>query len=163
MEQNGKLFGYGYRVHALVNADAEALVAVHIMPANENDASQWNALWKISQKNVNWDHVGWFTADKAYDTETVRNTFNNRSVQLAVPAANTPKRLPHGGLRGTKARVYKKRTSVERFFRMPQRFFSLHRWESRDSLERASGFSSRASPPSLLRGPIARPVGSRAA
>lgn len=39
--------------------------------------------------------------------------------------ANTPTRLKYGGFKGERARVYRKRTSVERFFSMLKSFFGL--------------------------------------
>lgn len=128
LEQDGKTLGLGYRLHALVDAETGAPLALHVNLANENDVSQWPALFELSKKSIDWDKVGWFVADKGYDASTVRMSFEKRNVQVVIPAANTPKDLPQGGFTGDRARIYKKRTSVERFFSMFKRFFSLKHW-----------------------------------
>lgn len=126
--EEGKLLGYGYRVHVVVDADAELPIAVHVMPANLPDVTQYVTLHKIVEATVGWNNVGWFTADKGYDSAGVRLAFARRTTRVVIPAANTPRDLKAGGFHGTQARVYKKRTGVERFFSLLKRFLSFDRW-----------------------------------
>lgn len=124
----GKLMGFGYRVHVVVDADAELPIAVHMMGANLPDVTQFATLFGIVESTVGWNNAGWFTADKGYDAGSVRTAFTNRTTQVVIPAANTPRDLKAGGFRGPRARVYKKRTGVERFFSLLKRYLSFDRW-----------------------------------
>lgn len=128
VEQDRKILGLGYRVHVLVDADAQAPLSVVVTRANVNDATAWPRLYETSKNCVDWTRVGFFTADKGYDNAEVRQTFATLQVETVIPASNTPRDLRAGGFNGTRARVYRKRTSVERFFSMLKRFFNLHRW-----------------------------------
>ena len=125
VEQEGKILGFGYRIHVLVDATRGLPVAVHVSRADTNDASEWDALYKASRGTIGWGKVLWFTADKGYDVAHVRESLEPWDAQLAIPAANTPARLKYGGFKGERARVYRKRTSVERFFSMLKSFFGL--------------------------------------
>lgn len=128
--EDGKLIGYGYRIHALVDADSELPVTVHVTRANKNDVSQWPVTFEKSREHdgVDWTRVGFLAGDKAYDSATVRDSFKTYQTRVVAPPANTPKRLAKGGLKGLEAEVYEERTSVERFFAQLKGFFSLRRW-----------------------------------
>lgn len=126
-EEDGTILGYGYRLHVLVDADAEVPVVVKITRANVNDVTMFPALFQAGKKTFGWDKVGWFTGDKGYDATDVRAPFNTYSTQVAIPARGTPDDLKAGGFRGVAARVYKKRTAVERFFSKFKSVFALCR------------------------------------
>lgn len=147
--EEGKLLGLGYRVHVVVDADAELPIAVHVMPANLPDITQYATLHKIVEDTVGWNNVGWFTADKGYDAGSVRQAFANRMTRVVIPAANTPRDLKAGGFHGTQARVYKKRTGVERFFSLLKRFLNFDRWGI-TSLKRVRKWTTLAAIASLL-------------
>lgn len=114
--EDGTILGYGYRLHVLVDADAEVPLAVKVTLANVNDVTMFPALFEEGKRNFDWSIVGWFTGDRGYDAASVREPFTTYATQVAIPGSNTPCDLPAGGLQGTAAKVYKKRTSVERFF-----------------------------------------------
>lgn len=158
--EEGKLLGLGYRVHVVVDADAELPMAVHVMPANLPDVTQYATLHRIVENTVGWNNVGWFTADKGYDAGNVRMAFANRTTRVVIPAANTPRDLKAGGFHGVQARVYKKRTGVERFFSLLKRFLSFDRWGI-TGLERVRKWTTLAAIASILIQLANRALGNR--
>lgn len=125
LESGKKILGYGYRLHVLAEGKHGLPLAVHVTKANVNDADAWPDLYQASRAGVDWAKTAWFTADKGYDTTGVRKTLRPWSLDAVIPAANTPKGVKAGGFTGRRARVYKKRTGVERYFALFKSFFSL--------------------------------------
>lgn len=126
--KDGKVLGYGYRVHVLVDANVGLPLAIHLTPANHNDAAEFPSVYEASLASVDWTRIRHFAGDKGYDTTGVRATIARWDTDPVIPAANTPDALPNGGFTGRRAQAYRKRTSVERFFSMLKGFFQLLRW-----------------------------------
>lgn len=127
-EEDGKILGYGYRLHLLVDATREAPIAAHVTPANSNDGKEFPTLFQAGARVLDWNHARWLALDAGYDSTEVRAILHPFDVEAVIAPANLPKRVRHGGFTGQRANAYDKRTSVERFFAMLKSFFGLHRW-----------------------------------
>ena len=127
-EEDGKILGYGYRLHLLVDAKREAPIAATVTRANVLDAKEFPTLFQKAKNVVNWDHVRWLALDAGFDQTDVRTVLHPYDVEAVIAPANLPKRVRRGGFTGARAKAYDKRSSVERFFAMLKSFFGLHRW-----------------------------------
>lgn len=129
-DKDATVLGYGYRLHAIVDARSELPVAVHVTRANSNDVGTWPELFKKARAGtaVDWSHVGYLVGDKAYDSSTVRGSFTNYATRVVTPPANTPEDLPQASLSDELQAVYDERGAVERFFSRIKGVASLARW-----------------------------------
>lgn len=126
-EDDGKILGYGWRIHALVDATAEVPIAVHVTPANVNDAPAFPDLMQTAQA-VNWNRTRFLVLDSGYDDTTVRNALRPYEVDPVIHPKNLPPRVKAGGFKGGRRKAYRKRSAVERFFATLKSFFQMHHW-----------------------------------
>lgn len=126
--EEGVIVGYGYRIHALVDATAEVPIAVVVTKANVNDAKALPSLVAQAAGSVDWNRARHFVLDAGYDEASVRDRFAPYDVDLVIHPRNLPPGVKHGGFKGERKQAYKKRTSVERFFNILKSFFDLQRW-----------------------------------
>lgn len=126
--QDGKVLGYGYRVHVLVDAASELPVTVHVTRANVHDVTAWPEVHRASRGRVDWDRVQDLVGDAAFDAAVVRTSLRGKRVRVVTPPTNLPDRLPSPGLSAELEEVYRQRDAVERFFAMMKGFFRLDRW-----------------------------------
>ena len=126
--KEGIVVGYGYRIHALVDATAQVPLAVTVTRANVNDAKALPDLVEKASAVVDWNRARFLALDSGYDETPVRELFKPYDVDLVIHPRSLPKGLKYGGFRGARRTAYKKRTGVERFFAVLKSFFDLQRW-----------------------------------
>lgn len=126
--KDGKVLGYGYRLHLLVDTHHEAPLVATVTRANALDAKEFPTLFQRSKAILDWNRVRWLGLDAGYDQTRVRQVLDPYEVEAVIAPANLPKGVPHGGFTGHRAHAYAKRTAVERFFSMLKSFFGLHHW-----------------------------------
>jgi len=129
-DEDTTVLGYGYRIHAIVDVRNKLPVAVHVTRAHNNDVGTWPTLFEIAKAGdaVDWTRVGYLVGDRAYDSATVRGSFDTHTTCVVTPPANTPEDLPEASLSDELSEVYEERTSVERFFSRVKSVASLARW-----------------------------------
>lgn len=129
VEKGGKTLGFGYRVHVVVDADAELAACAIVTPGNVVDSVAWPEVLREGRECVPWELVAFFAADSGYDTVAVRASLATfRGLRVLIEPQRLPPGVEWGGFRGRDAAMYAKRSGVERFFSMLKRFLSLHRW-----------------------------------
>lgn len=92
--KDGKVLGYGYRVHVLVDATIGLPLAVHLTSVNHNDAAEFPHVYEASLDAVDWTRTRYFAAAKGYDTTGVRTTLARWDPDPVIRPPTRPTRCP---------------------------------------------------------------------
>ena len=113
---------YGYKIHAVVDVFTELPVALTITKASTHDSTQFNRLYAEVKAYDTRFPTRVYTADKAFDASSIRQTLLKDNIQPIVKASAV-KITPHYPLWFLEK--YRKRTSVERFFSRLKEYLDL--------------------------------------
>lgn len=122
--QNGgtqKELFFGYKLHAIVDAETEIPVAVKIIPANTNDKKLFPCLYNFVKESFQMQFLAKFIADAQYHSWKIRTTLRNDNL---VPV------IPFSGNRWQKTENpkdpdYGKRWAVEHLFSRLKEMFGM--------------------------------------
>jgi len=115
---------YGYKIHVIVDVNTELPIAFSITKANAHDSTQFPVLYtKIKAYKTRFP-TRFYTADKAFDSISIRKPLLNDEVKPIIKASKTrvKPQYPEWFLE-----KYKKRVSVERFFSRLKEYLDLKR------------------------------------
>lgn len=113
---------YGYKIHVIVDTYTELPVTLSVTKANVHDSKEFARLYRNIKNYKTRFPTRFYTADKAYDSSSIRKTLFRDNVTPIVKASKTwikpryPKRF---------LKKYVKRVSVERFFSRLKEFLDL--------------------------------------
>jgi hypothetical protein len=82
---------YGYKVHLLIDAEAELPIGVRITPGNPHDSGMYIPLIRAAKKNLELDNVIAVFADGAYDDPALRKE-TKKTLGCELYAAINPRR-----------------------------------------------------------------------
>jgi transposase len=113
---------YGYKIHAIVDINSELPIAIVVTEADVHDSTQFKPLYQKMKNYVTCFPTKFFIADKAYDASYIRKILQKDDIRPVIKAAHTPfePQYPIWFYE-----LYKKRTSVERFFSRFKDFLDL--------------------------------------
>jgi transposase len=113
---------YGYKIHISVDVNTELPVTLSVTKANVHDSKEFARLYQNIKNYKTCFPTRFYTADKAYDSSSIRKTLLGDDVTPVIKASKTqikpryPKRF---------LKKYVKRVSVERFFSRLKEFLDL--------------------------------------
>jgi hypothetical protein len=113
---------YGYKIHVTVDVNTELPVTLCVTKAGVHDSKEFHGLYTKVKTYKTRFPTRCFTADKAYDSSSIRKTLFKDNVIPIIKASKTrikPK-YPEKFLK-----KYAKRVSVERFFSRLKEFLDL--------------------------------------
>lgn len=104
---------YGYKLHAIVDTHSELPITLTITKAGRHDSTQFHPLFQKMKKYKTRFPTCYFTGDKAYHSSKIRQILLKNKTTPVIKTAHTPitPQYPKWFLK-----IYRKRTSVERFF-----------------------------------------------
>jgi hypothetical protein len=113
---------YGYKLHAIVDTCSELPVAITITKAGCHDSTQFHPLFHKMKNYRTRFPTCYFTGDKAYHSSKIRKTLLTNQITPVIKSARTPiiPQYPEWFLK-----IYRKRTSVERFFSRLKEYLDL--------------------------------------
>jgi hypothetical protein len=113
---------YGYKIHVLVDVKKELPVAVTFTKANAHDSTQFIPLYQQMKSYHTRFPNRYFIGDKAFDASYIRQLLLKDEIKSIIKASKTPikPKYPSWFIR-----IYRKRTSVERFFSRLKEFLDL--------------------------------------
>jgi len=113
---------YGYKIHVIVDTYTELPVTLSVTKANVHDSKEFTRLYQNIKNYKTRFPTRFYTADKAYDSSSIRKTLFRDNVTPIVKASKTrvKPRYPEKFLKR-----YVKRVSVERFFSRLKEFLDL--------------------------------------
>jgi transposase len=113
---------YGYKIHVDVDVNTELPVTLGVTRANVHDSKEFISLYTKTKSYETRFPTRCFTADKAYDSSSIRKTLFRDNVTPVIKASKTriKPRYPKKFLKR-----YAKRVSVERFFSRLKEFLDL--------------------------------------
>jgi len=113
---------YGYKIHVIVDIYTELPVTISVTKANVHDSKEFTRLYQNIKNYKTRFPTRFYTADKAYDSSSIRKTLFRDNVTPIVKASKTriKTRYPKKFLK-----KYVKRVSVERFFSRLKEFLDL--------------------------------------
>jgi len=117
-----KKYVYGYKIHVIVDVNTELPVTLCVTKAGTHDSTQFPVLYNnVKSYNTRFP-TRFYTADKAYDSSSIRKTLFRDNVTPIIKASRTriKPRYPERFLK-----KYVKRVSVERFFSRLKEFLDL--------------------------------------
>ena len=115
---------YGYKIHVAVDVNTELPVTLSVTKANVHDSKEFTRLYQNIKNYKTRFPTKFYTADKAYDSSSIRKTLFKDEVTPIIKASKTrikpryPKRF---------MKKYVKRVSVERFFSRLKEFLDLEK------------------------------------
>jgi hypothetical protein len=117
-----KEYVYGYKIHVDVDVNTELPVTLSVTKAGVHDSREFQGLYSNLKKYKSRFPTCCFTADKAYDSSSIRKTLLCDDVTPVIKASKTriKPRYPEKFLKN-----YAKRVSVERFFSRLKEFLDL--------------------------------------
>ena len=117
-----KEYVYGYKIHVIVDTYTELPVTFSVTKANVHDSKEFTRLYQNMKSYKTRFPTRFYTADKAYDSSSIRKTLFSDNVTPIVKASKTriKTRYPKKFLK-----KYVKRVSVERFFSRLKDFLDL--------------------------------------
>lgn len=104
---------YGYKIHVIIDTNSELPAAITITKAGCHDSTQFQLLFQKIRKYRTRFPVRYFTGDKAYHSSKIRQILLKNQITPVIKAARVPI-VPQYSECFLK--IYRKRTSVERFF-----------------------------------------------
>jgi len=118
----GKEYVYGYKIHVIADTYTELPVTLSVTKANVHDSKEFTRLYQNIKNYKTRFPTRFYTADKAYDSSSIRKTLFRDNVTPIVKASKTriKPRYPKKFLK-----KYVKRVSVERFFSRLKDFLDL--------------------------------------
>lgn len=113
---------YGYKIHVAVDVNTELPVALSVTKAGVHDSKEFHRLYTKTKSYKTRFPTRFYTADKAYDSSSIRKTLFRDNVVPVIKASKTriKPRYPKKFLKR-----YAKRVSVERFFSRLKEFLDL--------------------------------------
>jgi len=113
---------YGYKIHVTVDVNTELPVTLSVTKAGVHDSKEFQRLYQNIKNYKTRFPTRFYTADKAYDSSSIRTPLLRDEIQPIIKASKTKikPQYPKWFLE-----KYKKRTSVERFFSRLKRFLDL--------------------------------------
>ncbi len=123
MQAGGKekeLF-FGYKLHAIVDAETEMPIAVKVMPANTNDKKLFPCLYGFIKENFTVKFLGKFLADAQYNSSKIRATLRDDNMIPLIPFSRTKNHKRED----PKDPDYGKRWSVEHVFSRLKEMFGM--------------------------------------
>jgi len=117
-----KEYVYGYKIHVTVDVNTELAVTLNVTKAGVHDSKEFHNLYTKTKAYKTRFPTRCFTADKAYDSSSIRKTLLADDVTPVIKASKT-RIKPHYSERFL--RKYAKRVSVERFFSRLKEFLDL--------------------------------------
>jgi len=117
-----KEYVYGYKIHVDVDANTELPVTLSVTKAGVHDSQEFNRLYNNLKRYKTRFPTRCFTADKAYDSSSIRKTLLGDNVTPVIRASKTRIKplYPKWFLK-----KYAKRVSVERFFSRLKKYLDL--------------------------------------
>ena len=117
-----KEYVYGYKIHVDVDANTELPVTLSVTKAGVHDSQEFNRLYNNLKRYNTCFPTRCFTADKAYDSSSIRKTLLGDNITPIIKASKTriKPRYPERFLK-----IYVKRVGVERFFSRLKEFLDL--------------------------------------
>ena len=117
-----KEYVYGYKIHVDVDVNTELPVTLSVTRAGVHDSREFNRLYNNLKRYKTRFPTRCFTADKAYDSSSIRKTLLGDNVTPVIKASKTRIKpiYPEWFLK-----KYAKRVSVERFFSRLKEFLDL--------------------------------------
>jgi transposase len=113
---------YGYKIHVLVDVKKELPVAVTFTQASDHDSTQFKPLYQQMKSYHTRFPNRYFIGDKAFDAAYIRQLLFKDEVKPIIKASKTPIKPIYPGWF---IRIYRKRTSVERFFSRLKEYLDL--------------------------------------
>jgi len=117
-----KEYVYGYKIHVDVDANIELPVTLSITKAGVHDSQEFHRLYNNLKRYNTRFPTRCFTADKAYDSNSIRKTLLEDNITPIIKASRT--RIKPRYSKGF-MKKYAKRVSVERFFSRLKKFLDL--------------------------------------
>jgi transposase len=117
-----EVYIYGYKIHVIVDVFTELPVALSITKANTHDSTQFNRLYTLLKSYDTRFPTKFFTADKAFDVSSIRRILLEDKVQPIVKASKVKIKPQYPAWF---VKIYRKRTSVERFFSRLKEYLDL--------------------------------------
>jgi len=113
---------YGYKIHVAVDVNTELPVALSVTHAGTHDSKEFQRLYSDIKSYNTLFPTRFYTADKAYDSSSIRKTLFKDEVTPIIKASKTRIKpsYPEKFLK-----KYVKRLSVERFFSRLKEFLDL--------------------------------------
>ena len=113
---------YGYKIHTAVDVNSELPVTLSVTKANVHDSKEFTKLYQNIKNYKTRFPTRFYTADKAYDSRSIRKTLFRENVTPIVKASKTriKSNYPESFMK-----KYVKRVSVERFFSRLKEFLDL--------------------------------------
>ena len=83
-------FVYGYKIHAIVDVNTELPIVFSVTRANVHDSKEFQRLYSETKSYKTRFPTRFFTADKAFDSSSIRQTLFKDDVQPIIKASKTP-------------------------------------------------------------------------
>ena len=115
---------YGYKIHVIVDVNTELPIVFNVTRANVHDSKEFQRIYSETKSYKTRFPTRFFTADKAFDTSSIRMTLLKDNVQQIIKASKTriEPQYPKWFLE-----KYKKRVAVERFFSRLKEYLDLRK------------------------------------
>ncbi len=113
---------YGYKIHVTVDVNTELPVTLSVTKVNVHDSKEFHGLYQNMKSYRTSFPTRCFTADKAYDSSSIRKTLFRDNITPVIKASKTriKPRYPKSF-----QKKYAKRVSVERFFSRIKEYLDL--------------------------------------
>lgn len=114
---------FGYKPHAIVDAETETPLSVEIIPANTNDKKMFEPLYIQVRKLFQIQYLGKFVADAQYHSSKIRTRLRDDNMIPLIPWSGNK----HLKTENPKDPDYGKRWAVEHLFSRLKELFGLEK------------------------------------